>query len=418
MNADRRTDGKVARAAPSDAAVDPTAEYLLRRRRGLLLWILPIAAAMFVASWLARDDPQWQQAVAWARTRAQQWEQDGCPVTCAPHLPRNARNDVAEALLLVHTWPADLAQQAAIHGEPVLLSAEQVASTAAVVAALRRAAHRADNFAPGSERVGQIDPPDLEILELNAAFGALCGAAAACRTTAPREAAAILGDGLVTAADLLSAGFGIERLLAPAFLLAVIDGHDDALLGTLAPADLQQLDATLVQVVASWPPDGDWIERELAHGILYLEHAETLDPRVLGLRSYWQTWDAAFSTRRFAKRALEQQLQDWLRIGAHLRLPGTSESDRETMLHGLAASFRRTQVGALSSQDLVRMLDINREALAALLLLRGAVLFHLRQPIDLPDPFADGPLQVQIDGDRATLRSARPDLQRICERRR
>lgn len=420
MNAPRQAGGKVGRAAPSEAAVDPTAEYLLRRRRGLLFLVLPIVVVMFVASWLARDDPQWRAAVDWARAQERRWSQDGCPVVSAPLLPGDAREEFAEALRLARSWPSDLRQELSDHAdaEPFALSTEQVTAAADAVAALRRAAHHTENFAIGSRRVGPDCKPLDDLLEFRDVFRALRGTAGNRAAVEPRAAFAVLLDGLVAAADLATAGIGIERLLGGLMLQEVATAIDDPLLRAAEPIDLEHLDTVLSRILACWPPEGDWIERELAHTILFLEEAETVRAEDIGVRSYWQTWVAGFSPRGYARLAAQAQLQQWQRVEPSLRLPGTSHADRITMLSGLAASFGRQQAGSLAHVDLVATLDIHTKALTALQLLRGAVQFHQGRTIDVPDPFGAGPVQVVTDGARANLQSVQPDLRRLCERRR
>lgn len=419
MTLNPKSGGKVAPARPSDPSVNPSDDYAPLRRRGMLFLLLLVVAAMFAASWLAREDPQWRAAVDWARARERQWSQDGCPVVSAPILPGNAHDDFEQALRAVAAWPEELRRALEQPNQPgSALSAEHVAAAADAVAALRSAAHRSENFAIGSRRVGPDSNPLGDVASLREAFSALCGTACARAEAEPHAALAILLDGLVAAADLATAGIGIERLLGAQLLQQVTNAIEDRLLRAAEPLALEHLDTVLGRILGCWPLHGDWIERELAHSILFLEEAETVRADDIGVRSLWQTWSSGFSPRRFGKQVAASRLQQWRHIAPTLRLPDTTKADGRTMVVGLTASFQRQHAGALDQVNLVEILYIHDKASTALHLLRAAVHFHQGRPIDEPDPCGDGPLQVVTDGQRANLLSVEPDLRRFCERQR
>lgn len=385
------------------------------------LWIplgLSVVAGMVWASVVA-EHPEWERARRWLDERRQAWRQDGCPVVQGWPSEGCSRADYRAAASAAAALPEDLQRhiEFAIDSDWQYEGRSRHDELGHVVAAIRRGAGRFGDVDSAEPRLGQqAIHVMVDVQAMLVAFGALRLTARHTAQEDPQAAAEVLVDGLAAAVDLASAGIGVERIVGQKVALDVIGDFDDDLLGAIGREPLQRLGRALEDVGSALSVSDDFLERELAHKIVYLLEDRDLRADDLGVHRMW-TWRHGFSLRSYAIAQVCDQLE-LVRASRHAADPRTSTwPKREATLRQLGAELARLPRDYLSMPDTTEIERTSRRASAALGQLRLAVAFHLRDPLpELPDPLGEGPIRVEIDGDAASFRSADAEIARDAVR--
>lgn len=387
------------------------------------LLLVLVIGGMAVAS-LSSDHPEWTQAVRWADARRLQWQQEGCPVLHGSAEAGCSRTDYRAAAVAVgHLSSAQRDRiTALVDGDEGAgageVEPELVAATRDIIAALRRGSRRELDVDPTQRRLGpKAEAGVIDAIALHGAFGALRLGA---RDLARRDvdaAVALLRDGIAAAVDLSSTGIGVERLIGQQAIADLAVVFDDELLRQCSAPSLKEIDAALQLASAAMPPPGDFLEREMAHWIAVIRESPDLTTADLGVRGWWVAWRHGFSPRSYAVTQLCERLALMRRM-QQMAPDDAGWSSRVVALRWLEERFRELPRDYTSLLQHVEFERTARRATASLGQLRQAIAFHLDQPMpEIPDPLGDGPFEVEIDGDTATITSGETDVRRTARRK-
>ena len=215
--------------------------------------------------------------------------------------------------------------------------------------------------------------------------------------------------------------FAVDRLPGPAggwrdqFPRSYLSLLTDDVLATSSAPEMQVLQGFLTNAdpLVAVLPDCDVYLASWVRGQIQNARIEGL-----GIRTRLYAWQHGFDPFR----ADLEGYDELLTLGAMLRSAATDGGQREAQWSAYRAAPRERQTPLTRFHDEIieKSERQHRQLLAQLRLLRLAVAFH--RGVELPqlaDPFASAPLQVQIEGDAAVLRSAItfPGSQRIARRR-
>lgn len=348
--------------------------------------------------------PEWEQLEQAALADRQRLiQRGGCPPSPTGNATGVAWSLYAEAAQRAAGLKTPAALCALVDGAADAdraLAAAQAAALAPALQLLRQGARcaveadQAAGVAPGG--------PPLEILALADLAVALQGAI---RTQLDQgawdEAAALACDGIAAGIDLQRLGSLIEATVGSLFVQRALAELDEPRLATCSDSARSLLLTMLERLGPLDLLDEDLHRREIMSGVLWQREPGSLGDHELQLRL--RAWRNGFSPQR--------QARAWLHRQNRLLLPPTAvargwSARRAQILQ--QAELGEPDPSLVSHQGQPDEPEaFRRQGLLRIHQTQVLLAFLQRKPLpELDDPLGDGRLQVEIDGDTLTVRSA------------